>query len=288
MLGLPWWAWVILAVVAVVLYGRRAARGWRAAFRGEFIAYLKREAPEFEVVDERDRDLDIRGPDGSTGTVNLARLFEAGTRIPPEDSAAREALFAHWAKMLRERRSVDSLDPVQDRGRVMPRIVPDDAVRQLRTAVGTKGKTLSALPLGVGGLSVVMVLDSEASVAYLSDDMLAELHVSAEDAFRLAKENLARSMDMAAVVQSVLEGGSLSVLKGGDSYDAARLLLVPGVLAEGQELAAAIPDRDTLVLTTVPADGDWGKIRKLARTPAGDVLWREPLRVTRDGITSGV
>ena len=286
MLGLSWWAWVILAVVAFVALGVRAARGWRAGFRGEFISYLREHAPEFEVVAERDREMEVRGPDGSTGTLNLNRLFEAGTSLPNDDVAARDAVFAHWVKMLRERRSVDSLDPERDRARVMPRILPDDAVRQIRTAIGSKGKTLSALPLGVDGLSVVVVLDSEASVAYLADDMLAELKLSPEEALVVAKENLAAKMDVAAVVRSVLEGNSISVGKGGASYDAARLLLVPGVLAEGQELAAAIPDRDPLVLAALPSDGDWSAMRKMARTPAGDVLWREPLRVTRAGISA--
>ena len=284
MFGLPWWAWVILAVAAFIALGMRAARGWRAAFRREFIRYLREHAPEFEVVAERDRDMEIRGPDGATGTLNLNRLFEAGTSLPAGDLAARDALFAHWVKMLRERRSADALDPERDRARVMPRILPDDAVRQIRTAIGSKAKTLSALPLGVEGLSVVVVLDSEASVAYLSDDMLAELKLSIEDALAAAKENLAAKMDVAAVVRSVLEGNSISVVKGGDSYDAARLLLVPGVLAEGQEVAAAVPDRDTLVLAPPPKDGDWSAMRKMARTPAGDVLWREPLRVTKAGI----
>jgi hypothetical protein len=286
MLGLPWWAWILVAVVAFVALGMRAARGWRAAFRGEFMRYLREHAPEFEVVAERDRELEVRGPDGTTGTLNLARLFEAGTGIPNDDTAARDTLFAHWVKMLRERRSLDSLDPERDRAQVMPRIVVDDMVRQLRSAIGTKGKTLTAAPIGVDGLSVVLVLDSEASVAYLSDDMLAELKLSAEEALAVAKQNLAAKMDVAAVVRSVLEGNSISVVKGGDSYDAARLLLVPGALADGQELAAAIPDRDTLVLAPAPRDGDWSAMRKMARTPAGDVLWGEPLRVTRSGMAA--
>ena len=282
MLGLPWWGWIVLAVVAVVVFGVRAARGWRASFRRQFVEYLRREAPEFEVVAERDRELDIRGPGGSTGTLSLERVFSEGTDIPPEDVAAREELFSRFVKMLREGKSVESLDPERDRARVRPRLVPAgyfaDAVRR-----GAKAEPVS-VPSGVPGLSIALVLDSETSVAYLTADMLGELGLTTDEALALAKANLAGSVDVAAIVRDVLEKNALVMVKSFDSYDAARVLLVPAALAEGQELAAVIPDRDTLGLTRPPADGDWSKLRQLARTPAGDVLWEEPLRVTADGI----
>jgi hypothetical protein len=286
MLSLPWWALVILAVVAVVFYARRAARGWRAGFRGEFIAHLKRAAPEFEVVAERDDELEIRGPNGSTGTLRLDRLYAEGAKIPSGEAAARDDLFGHFARALREGGSIDALDAERDRARVMPRIVADDFLEGLRAdGMRSTGKTLPAVPTGVPGLSLVFVLDSETSVAYLTDDLLAELKLAPGDALAMAKENLGRSVDVVPIVRSVLEKGALVMVKSFDSYDAARVLLVPACLAEGQELAAVIPDRDTLGLTRAPADGDWSGLRKLARTPAGDVLWREPLRVTRNGIT---
>jgi hypothetical protein len=72
--------------------------------------------------------------------------------------------------------------------------------------------------------------------------------------------------------------------KVGDTFDATRLLLVPEMLNEGEALAIVIPDRDTLGLLPVPADGNWAPIRKLARTPASPyTLLDKPLRATRDG-----
>jgi hypothetical protein len=282
MLGLPWWAWVVLAVVAVLVLGFRSARAWRASFRREFIDYLRREAPEFEVVAERDRELDLRGKDGATGTLSLDRFFAEGTKIAVDDTTGKEAFFARFVKMLREGRKMDSLDPEGDRARVFPRLVPEGFFAVARER-GAKALPVS-LPSGVPGLAITLVLDSETSVAYLTGDLLADLKLSPNEALAVAKENLAKSMDMAAVVRRALAENAVNVLKGGDSFDAARLLLVPGVLGEGEELAAAIPDRDTLVLASPPADGDWEPLRKLARTPAGDVLWPEPLRVTSTGI----
>jgi len=51
-------------------------------------------------------------------------------------------------------------------------------------------------------------------------------------------------------------------------------------------VVALIPDRDTLVLAMPPEDGDWSSLRKLAKNAAGEPLWREPLLVTREGISA--
>jgi len=285
MLGLPWWLWLVLLIVGVITFMARAAKAWRKSIRAEFIAYVRREAPEVEVVAEHDHEIEIRGQDGSTGTLRLDRLYAEGTNIVQDVPSGREALFAKFVKVLREGGKSLDLDAERDRGRVRPRLVTDDFLRRLR-ADGTSrmGKTLSALPSGVAGLSIVFVLDNENSVAYLTDDLLAELKLSPDEAIGLAKENLRRSMDVGAAVRRTLAEKSLNVLKGGDTFDAARILLVPECLGEGEEIAAAIPDRDTLMLTLPPMDGDWSALRKLARTPAGDVLWNEPLRVTSAGI----
>lgn len=76
------------------------------------------------------------------------------------------------------------------------------------------------------------------------------------------------------------------LIKTCDSFDAARLLLVPGYLEAGETLVALIPDRDTLVLTTPPADDDWAGLRTLAGTADGDPLYTEPLVVTSAGIAT--
>ena len=108
-------------------------------------------------------------------------------------------------------------------------------------------------------------------------------HLLEADALVLAKANLARAFDSTAV-RSALSDRSMNVVKTNDTFDAARILLVPQFLEPGESIAAVIPDRDTLVLTAVPADGDWSRLRKIAGVAAGDPLWREPLIVTREGI----
>ena len=113
--------------------------------------------------------------------------------------------------------------------------------------------------------------------------MLAELKLTPDQALEAGRANLARTFGR-EVVRSAVGSRDINVIKSCDSFDAARLLLVPGYLDAGESLVALIPDRDTLVLTAAPADGDWAGLRMLARAAAGDPLWAEPLIVTSEGI----
>ena len=98
-----------------------------------------------------------------------------------------------------------------------------------------------------------------------------------------AAPNLARTFGR-DVVRSAVGSRNINVVKSCDSFDAARLLLVPGYLEAGESVVTLIPDRDTLVLTAPPDDGDWAGLRKLAHAADGDPLWAEPLIVTPAGI----
>ena len=77
--------------------------------------------------------------------------------------------------------------------------------------------------------------------------------------------------------------GELQVFKSEDTYAAARLLLIPEQLVPGQLLAAAIPDRDTLVLAPMPLDGDWRLLKKIAKVPSGEALLEHPVKISREG-----
>ena len=54
-----------------------------------------------------------------------------------------------------------------------------------------------------------------------------------------------------------------------DTYDAARVLLLPERLRADEEAAALIPDRDTCVIAPLPADGDWSELGKAREEPCG-------------------
>ena len=83
----------------------------------------------------------------------------------------------------------------------------------------------------------------------------AALGLSEPELYELALGNLRRMGDMGSVVRGVLAERVLSTVKFMDDHDSARVLLLPGHLQPGEEIVALVPDRDTLTLLTMPADG---------------------------------
>src|SRR5262249_51190113 len=98
------------------------------------------------------------------------------------------------------------------------------------------------------------------------------------------RANLAKVFSGDAV-RSVFRENALVRIATLDSFDAARLLLVPEHLEDGEAIAAVIPDRDTLALLPVPQDNDWSKIAELAKMPLkpDHLLLNRPVKVTRAG-----
>ena len=294
MLALTWWAWAgcgaagLIAIVAL-LFGAR--RSWRTGIRQELVDHLRRTAPELAITAIHPDRLELAVPGAAPdagATFYLARLYQRIAELPagdtPELRAGRAAVYDTIVATIRDGATgLESLDADAERRNVMPRLVTDDALAALRSQVAGAGKALPSLPSGVAGLSIVFVLDREAAVAYLTGDLLAELKLTPEQALEVGRANLARTFGR-DVVRSAVGSRNINVIKSCDSFDAARLLLVPGYLDAGESLVALIPDRDTLVLTAAPPDGDWAGLRKLARAAAGDPLWTEPLIVTSTGI----
>jgi hypothetical protein len=294
MLAVTWWGWagagtgVTLALAAACLVaGLRSRRRWRQAL----VDHLRRTAPDIEIAAIHHDRLELRfpgrGPD-ARGTFHLERFYDLMTALAYGHGAAapdqRSAVYDTIAAAIRDGATgLDGLDAAAERVNVMPRIVNDATLAALRGHVAGSGKDLPSLPSGVAGLSIVFVLDREAAVAYLTGDLLADLELTPDQALEVGRANLARDFGR-DVVRAAVGSPNLNVIKTCDSFDAARLLLVPGYLEAGERLVALIPDRDTLVLTTPPADDDWAGLRTLAVTADGDPLYPEPLVVTSAGI----
>lgn len=287
-LALTWWGWAGLVAAVVVILGIWARRAWRAAVRAELVAYLRRDVPDVAIAEVHASRIvfALPGAAGGTATFHLARFYAALAACPThqtaEAEAARRAVFATTAQALRESAMGAALDPARDREKLRPRLLTDDAVASMRRQPGAA--SLPAWPSGVAGLAVVLVLDREASVVYLTAEHLQDLALAHDEALALAKANLAATFGRDAVRHAVDDRKTINVIKSCDTYDAARLLLVPDYLEAGESIAALIPDRDTLVLIAPPDDGDWSPHRTLAKNAAGDPLWTEPLIVTRQGI----
>ena len=272
-----WWSWVLAIVGALVVLAVLARRSFRSGVRRELLEVLAAEAPGVEVVEEAPGALRLRLPGGGQGVAYLDRLYadvaKLGTGATLED---RREVYRHWAATVRESSAAGEKLSLESHGpRVLPRIVPPAFFQELPPDAAIPHTLLDET-----GLAVAYVLDHEHSVAYLTREHLEELGLDRAGAHALALENLAARTEGELLRQALASDG-VAVVRTGDSYDAARLLLVPTLLPPGQSRLAAVPDRDTLVL--MPPELDLDGARKVAHTAGDRPLFDRPLRVSQSG-----
>jgi uncharacterized protein YtpQ (UPF0354 family) len=277
---MKWLLGLGLILGLVILFGFWARSSWRRAVRKQVIDELREHHPEIALLREAEAAIELRFSDGTSGTLGLENLYSGLAMGPREPEAQRDSIrtFVTGALSgLLEGRQPLSLATHGDR--LMPRLADAGFVSE----AASQGKPLVHRPTSLPGLVTLYVLDGAQSVMYLGEERLGELELDAEALHQRALANLGRK-PIAEIVRGVVERQQVAMVKLGDSYDAARLLLVPDALADGEELVAIVPDRETLGLLPVPSDEAWATVRKLARTPASPYrLLDRPLRVTRAG-----
>ncbi|MGC4118494.1 MAG: hypothetical protein QM765_28855 [Myxococcales bacterium] len=263
-MSLPWWAWLVAGVVGLFVLFRWAQLSFRRSTRRELLDLLRTD-PALSVVSESASTLVLKGGAGESLTLNLVPLYQriadlgTSSTLEQRQDVYRQTLAgAHDA--LRLAQGEVSLE--RDGDRILPRLVEPAFLSG--QPVPLPYRALEGLEL-----VVVYVLDFPASVAFLTEDHRASLGIDAEALHARALANLQKkSPDLRLAVDQK----AVSVIKTLDTFDAARLLLLPGLLKEGEELAVAIPDRDTLALTAISPGGDCSSFAKLAKTPAGPPL----------------
>jgi hypothetical protein len=278
--NLPWWGWVIGVLALSIFAFRGAIKGFRRSVRMGYIEYLKETEPTIEVISESESSLIYRAEGIDQGAFFLRKLYLGVASLRPDTPEGRREVFEHFRATLGETTGVGGTLSLAEHGeRVMPRLVPASFFNQT-----PKGVEMPKMPLGNTSLSVVYVLNNDQTVLYLTADHARELGLDGPALHGLALGNLEKTFSP-EIVRSVAEGKSASAVKMMDSFDAARVLLVPNHLREGEAVAATIPDRDSLFLAPLPADGDWSGLKKLARTTSGSGyhLLNRPLKVSRDG-----
>ena len=86
MLGLPLWAWVILAIVivlgAVVRWFYSRWRGMCRGVREDLTALLKKVHPEVQVLREEMGNLVVRMGDGTEQVWEMAEIYAEVARLP--------------------------------------------------------------------------------------------------------------------------------------------------------------------------------------------------------------
>lgn len=246
-----------------------------------FIRHIAQHRPQWQVLNNKPSALELRlGPDEQdlTADINPAHI-RAMVDGADEDSLQCKAAYAQLVAILDGILASNgplSLETI--RSRLRPRLMPNDYYQQLKRGPLPVARRLPEL-----GLWQVCAIDSEESVAFVTEKQLTELGIDEDKLHAIALENLATPQFRDAV-RGAISGNKAVNFKMLDSYDAARLLLIPACLEEGEQIAAVIPDRDTLFICPVPANADWNALAEIAKAPFSDrLILDRPVCVTRSG-----
>jgi uncharacterized protein YtpQ (UPF0354 family) len=274
---MPWWSWIIVVIGAFALLVVIVGTRYQNKVRREFVALLAEKYPQFQVVEQNNDKLSLRMPDGGEGEIHLDNLFNGIHRIKANTPEERRAVYEQFASsLLADMEEYNrKLDPASDSARVMPRLVTADFLAALPAEAKVPTRAL-----GTTGLHVAYVLDSPKRVNYITAKHGEELRLTNDQLHELALTNLRKTTSKDLAREAV--SGQLVVSKSLDTYDAARLLLVPETLNDGEAVVAAVPDRDTLAMISIPRD----QAKGFPMTPdnTDHLLLDKPLWVTRDGI----
>jgi hypothetical protein len=264
----------LCALLLLAACSKKPAPDSHANVRVELLAYLAQQHPVWNVS-ERDSTLLIDMGGGVATRIELPEVYRLTDGLT--NAGAREAVYAKFAAIIADQVKDQRVTLEKDGARLLPRLVPDAFFATLPADT-----VLPHRAVGETGLAMVVVLDNPQSVAYVTDRQLAQLGLKEDALFARALDNLRPKFDP-AIVQGVLKDKQVVAIKMGDSFEAARLLLVPEALEDGQQIAAIVPDKDVLMLAPVPVDGNWASLQGLARNASGQVLLDRPLLVTKAG-----
>lgn len=270
------------AAAAALLASVVASATPRSDLARELVAYLKANGLSVTVTKQTDQDLElsiaIDGHDAKPAIAleNLESYIADAVAGGASPAEAKKQLFAKYLTTIRGFNH-PKLTLAHDGARVMPRLIPVGYV--------PVGAVARAGRLDDTGLEIAFVLDAEGSVRYLAPEDVKNLGLDTAALRGLAMKNLSRTWPV-DTIRKLVTSGAMNVVKTMDSFDATRLLLLQAALKKGESIAALVPDRDTLVVLPVPANGDWAKLREAARIPPGSdhPLLARPLLVTHDKI----
>ena len=273
---MKWWHWVIIILVLLCWVVSLIGSSARAIIRKEYLAFIREKHPEVKVIAEKKNSVVLKfgAEDEIEGFFD--NIYTACSGVNTLE--ARQAVYEHFLTGLKDGpKKGEKITLATHGSKIMPRIVPSSILDEVHKLGGIPNR-----PFADTGLIIAYVFDYPDSVVYITNKHLVELEIDENSLYELAMTNLKKTFS-ADIIKGVLEKQNVSMLKTMDSYDAARVLLLPANLPENAQVAALIPDRDTLAIAPVPADGNWSKLKKLARAASGKPLFGKPLLVSRKG-----
>ncbi len=255
----------------------------------EFLAFARRELPDATFVEKAENEIEISGPNLSTQTLALDKLYRQCAKLPGKKSAEREEIYRRWLGVLNSESVVEVFKDAQFANiasRVYPKMVGDSFFEGLR-AHSTDGiaETRDSVPghlIENTPFHLVFVIDFPDRVAYILGAQLQLYKIDAQQLFAAAFDN-ARRLLPREEGRDLLESDEVKMLPCEDGHPTARLLILPEYLDDSEEFAVVIPSQDLLMLTDVPGDNNWNPLRQFARQSEG---LPQPFRVNKNGLTA--
>lgn len=284
---MPGWLWVVLAVIVipvalVALVYSRYRRMCRIV-RQEIGQLLRENHPDVAVVGERQGNLVVQLPGGAERVWEMESVYAAVGRTWVQSTPeSRAQVYAREADQFVNPRP-DPSQPVSlavHGNWLRPQLVTTEAYKQSAPS----GAPYTPVP-GVDGLVTVYLLEVSDGLRYVSETDRDRLGIDTAELHRRALEPLRRNLPR-QMVSDVLRTGNPSAIQFGDTFNATRLLLLPELLHDGEELLALIPHRDMLVLLPPALRQEPDKLDAACKALAcGDhpPLFERPLRVTCHG-----
>lgn len=250
--------------------------------RRELVDFIAETFPQFEVTEQRDDSLVAIGPEGGAHQLFFANIYSAVNSLTENTGENRREIYDSFTRAMNSTESL--IDSTAERlaKQLMPRIIHTDHLRGMlsQVEVPIPHRTLGAMPL-----VVVYVIDLPESVAFVNAETAEKLEMKEAEMY----DRSLRNLDPEGVFsQNVREfkSGHIAVVKTGDSFDAARLLLVPAAMPEDLTICAAIPDRDTLVLAVMEDESVFEAVDQMAKIPGSErLIYDHAIEVRSNGFS---
>ncbi len=248
--------------------------------RDEFVEYLRAHFAQYTITEIHPESLRIDRPGLGDHQLFLRSLFAAIEEFEGESNLEqRHEVFAKFAESLSSGEKLLSMTCDDRLQNVMPRLMHRLQIEGMEKQVQIG---IPNIPIENTPLCVAFVIDMPQSVAFVNHEILKELEVDIDELYKAAVEHL-DDEKFGGVIRS-LEPDTLGAIKTGDSYDAARALLIPKYLSEGESLVIAVPDRDSLMLLRSHSPKRFDLMSRVAKFPGGDrLLYDQAIEVTANG-----
>lgn len=216
-----------------------------AQLQNEAMALLHRDYPDRSFFRGTTTDVILMG----RVELSLRELMASLCQGPVPASRREAEIRRYFAALMVQTRGIHSYVPrdwVRAQKVISLQLINEDALREPGEA-----KTLVARPF-IPGVLLAVVVDQQDGYGYVRRTDRARWKVDDNILFQQAQRNLGRLTQLAALEEIEGEAGRLLLMKQGDGYDAARIL-VPAVRQRaarflGEPFLVAVPNRNELAM----------------------------------------